>query len=193
MVRCKKRWKIIWIKKEIKNKKLNICRVKEGKNNNIYIFWTVGFPADFQLHLHTYIQKRINDRDTTRLPSIQSHPWWINWCVRVSVSTARLAGNARWPGGPEEGDRLQPVPHLPGQRQRGDGAAAHLHALRHLKSTPKCRFSDLSRFFLWDKCANVSNALHSLSHHGTLSVRVMWESNNLSDCKLKSEGRYTSW
>lgn len=34
------------------------------------------------------------------------------------------AGDLRRPGGSEEGDRLQPLPDLPGQREHGDGPAA---------------------------------------------------------------------
>lgn len=35
------------------------------------------------------------------------------------------AGYARRAGGSEPGDRLQPLPHLPGQWERGDSPAAH--------------------------------------------------------------------
>lgn len=46
-------------------------------------------------------------------------------CGTLTRCGGGSAGPARRSGGPEERDRLQPVPHLPDQRECGDGPADH--------------------------------------------------------------------
>lgn len=48
------------------------------------------------------------------------------------AAAQEAGGDSRRPGGSEAGDRLQPVPRLPEQRQPGDSKAAHPRALHRL-------------------------------------------------------------
>uniref|UniRef100_A0A3B3HR54 General transcription factor IIIC, polypeptide 3 n=1 Tax=Oryzias latipes TaxID=8090 RepID=A0A3B3HR54_ORYLA len=59
----------------------------------------------------------------------------------VSGSFKHALGHRRRSGGSPAGNRLQPVAHLPGQREHGRGSATHLHALHRLTTAPPPQMS----------------------------------------------------